>query len=80
MGIPVASARYEDYTGMDGVTVGSNFENRDIRQSLIDSQTEMAKMSAKFENKEQGFKNYTKRIMYTNGFVEEYFEDQRCAR
>lgn len=79
--MPVASAStgnaITDWTDMEGVTVGKNFENREIRASLIESEAAMAKLKAAFDDK-SGYKNYTKRIQYTNGWVEEYYDDQRC--
>lgn len=51
--MPVASAASHssavtDYTGIEGVTVGKNFENREIRESLIESQKKMAEMASKW--------------------------------
>lgn len=81
--MPVASATTNaavtDYTGIEGVTVGKNFENKEIRGSLIESEATMAKLKTAFDDK-SGFKNYTKRILYTNGWVEEYYDGQRCDR
>lgn len=53
--MPVASAAshssaLQDYTGIEGVTVGKNFENREIRESLVESQKKMAELVTKYAN------------------------------
>ena len=69
-----------DYTDIQGVIVGKNFENREIRASLIESQEKMGELAQKFIAQEEGFKNFTYRLNYTNGFIEEFYDGQRCDR
>lgn len=53
LGMPVAMAdeaasKYDVYTDIEGVTVGKNFENREIREQLKESQKTMGDMQKKF--------------------------------
>lgn len=78
--IGVQAQSNEDFTDIPGVIIRKSYSRKGVREMLTESQEKMNEMAMKFSKQEEGFKNYTGRENYANGFVEEYYDTQICKR
>lgn len=76
--IGVQAKLNEDFTDIPGVIIRKSYSRKGVREMLTESQEKMNEMAMKFSKQEEGFKNYTGRENYANGFVEEYYDTQIC--
>jgi hypothetical protein len=63
----------------EGLLVRKSFKDKDALKMLRDSEEKMNGIRGKYQDEwaNQGAQ-YTGRMEYTNGWVEEYYFDQRC--